>query len=130
MKRSWILILSFVGVLTFSSVGQAAFHGHVSIVNSVVYSADGKWALSGSWDWTMQLWDLSTQKPIRKFKDHVLSVNQVSFSPDGKLALSASADATLKLWNISDGKPLNTFKGHTGIVTTAAFTPDGNYILS
>ena len=94
-RRSWLLILSFLVVLNLSTNSKAAFNGHVSIVNSVVYSADGKWALSGSWDWTMRLWDLSTHKPVRKFKDHILSVNHAVFSPDGKQVLSASAARNL-----------------------------------
>ena len=84
IRRSWLLILSILAVLAHSNGGNAAFHGHVSIVNSVVFSADGKWALSGSWDWTMRLWDLSTHKSVHKFKDHSLSVNHAVFSPDGK----------------------------------------------
>ena len=95
IRRSWPVILSFLAVLNFSTSSKAAFNGHVSIVNSVVYSADGKWALSGSWDWTMRLWDLSSHKSVRKFKDHALSVNHAVFSPDGKQLVTAGEDGVI-----------------------------------
>jgi len=130
LRQFWTLMLAFLVVLAVPNAGNTTFNGHVSIVNSVAFSSNGNLALSGSWDWTMRLWDLSTHKPIRKFKDHTLSVNDAVFSPDSKMVLSASADATLKLWKISDGKPFRTFKGHTGMVTAAAFAPNGKFILS
>jgi WD40 repeat protein len=34
------------------------FEGHTGWVNSVSISPDGRWALSGSWDNTVQLWEL------------------------------------------------------------------------
>ena len=76
------LILGF-GLAGHSFEFRAEFSGHVSIVNSVAFSANGKTALSGSWDWTMRLWDVASQKSIRKFKAHTLSVNSATCSPDG-----------------------------------------------
>ena len=35
-------------------------HGHNHFVSDVVMSSDGQFALSGSWDKTLRLWDLST----------------------------------------------------------------------
>ena len=98
-----ILILGLI-LSALSSRVQAEFTGHVSIINSVEFSANGKIALSGSWDWTMRLWEVESQKSLRRFKSHTLSVNSVTFSPDSKTALSASADGTLKHWEIASGK--------------------------
>ena len=36
----------------------------------MVLSSDGHFALSGSWDKTLRLWDLSTGKTTRRFEDH------------------------------------------------------------
>ena len=82
MVRTFLSMFFLLVALLRTDPTRAEFSGHVSIVNSVAFSMDGKQALSGSWDWTIYLWDLLTQKPIRKYKDHILSVNHAVFSPD------------------------------------------------
>ena len=81
-------------------------------VTSVSFSPDGKFALSGSWDETLKLWDVATGREIRTFSGHGDGVTSVSFSPDGKFALSGSWDKTLKLWEVATGKEIRTFSGH------------------
>ena len=103
--------------------------GHADSVFSVAFSPDGKTALSGSYDNTLKLWDISTGKVIRTFEGHTNWVFSVAFSPDGKTALSGSRDKTLKLWDISTGKEIRTFEGHTNLVFSVAFSPDGKTAL-
>jgi WD40 repeat protein len=104
--------------------------GHKGAVQSVVVSADGRTALSGSSDTTVILWDLTTGKPIRTMRGHQAAVQQVVFSPDGRTALSASADKTLILWDLATGKPIRTLTGHTGEVKGVSISPDGRTALS
>jgi len=106
--------------------------GHSSYVNSVAFSPDGKYALSGSNDNTLKLWDISSGREIRTFKGHSSYVNSVAFSPDGKYALSGSMsmDKNLKLWEISSGREIRTFKGHSLYILSVAYSPDGKYALS
>ena len=58
-RAAGIVIVAALLIATAASV-RASLKGHVSMVNSVAFSADGKTVLSGSWDWTMRLWNLST----------------------------------------------------------------------
>ena len=77
--------------------------GHSGSVNSVAFSPDGKTALSGNIDNTVRLWDLATDREIRKLEGHSEQVNSVAFSPDGKTALSGSSDHTARLWDLGHG---------------------------
>ena len=40
-------------------IAKKSLHGHNHFVSDVVISSDGQFALSGSWDNTLRLWDLS-----------------------------------------------------------------------
>jgi WD40 repeat protein/uncharacterized caspase-like protein len=99
-------------------------------ISSVAFSPDGKNILSGSSDYTLALWDISTGKQIRTYTGHTGTVNSVVFSSDGKFALSGSSDATIKLWEISTGKEIKTCTGHSNVVTSVAFSFDGKNAIS
>ena len=48
----------------------ALFLGIAADVTSVAFSPDGKWALSGSYDNTVRLWDCQTGQELRSFLGH------------------------------------------------------------
>ena len=52
----------------------------------MVISSDGQFALSGSWDATLRLWDLNTGNTTRRFIGHAKDVLSVAFSVDNRQA--------------------------------------------
>ena len=109
------------------------FNGHTDSIcpeGCVVFSPDGQYALSGSWDNTLKLWEVATGTEIRTFRGHSDYVYSVAFSADGRYALSGSRDNTLKLWEVATGTEIRTLRGHSSIVYSVAFSPDGHYLLS
>ena len=108
--------------------GVHSFLGHISRIYSVAFSPDGKWALSGSRDNTVRLWDCQTGKKLRSFLGHSDCVTCVAFSPDGKWALSGSRDKTVRLWDCQTGKQIYCLTLGFGI-KRVRFLPDGKRIL-
>ena len=104
---------------------RARFEGHSGWVNGIVFSPDGRTALTGSGDSTVILWDIESGEIIRRFQGHTAGVNTVAYAPDGRTALSGSDDATLILWDVAGGDVIRRFEGHRGGVTRVTFGPPG-----
>ena len=103
--------------------------GHTNSIRSVAFSPGGRYALSGSYDNALKLWDLATGSELRSFTGHADQVRSVAFSPDGRYALSGSLDKTMKLWDVATGRELRNFI-HPDGVYSVAFSPDGRSTLS
>ena len=104
--------------------------GHSDSINSVAFSPNGRFALSGSGDGTVKLWEVRTGREIRTFIVHSTYVNAIAFAPDGNYALVGGSD-NLTLWEISTGHKIRSFESKFFKQThSVAFSPDGRYALS
>lgn len=101
-----------------------------SQANSMAFSPDGTRALFASADKTVRLWDVETNREIRRFIGHSASVWSVAFSSDGRLALSGSADRTVRLWLVETGREIQRMEGHTDLIASVAFSSDGRKAFS
>lgn len=106
-----------------------ALEGHTNEVRGVAFSPDGRYALSGSKDETMRLWDLATGKEARVFRGHTKEVWAVAYHPNGRQVFSASWDATVKLWDANTGKEVRTFN-HPKDVNSVVVSRDGRWMLT
>ncbi|KAJ4832336.1 Guanine nucleotide-binding protein subunit beta [Turnera subulata] len=100
--------------------------GHSHFVQDVVLSSDGQFALSGSWDGELRLWDLAAGTSARRFVGHTNDVLSVAFSIDNRQIVSASRDRTIKLWNTL-GECKYTIEGadaHSEWVSCVRFSPN------
>jgi hypothetical protein len=109
--------------------------GHIAPVNSVAFSPDGRFVLTGSGDLggdgdsTARLWDAASGAEIRKFQGHSDAVASVAFSPDGRFVLTGSMDSTARLWDAASGAEIRKFQFDSTWVTSVAFSPDGRFVL-
>lgn len=104
--------------------------GHSKSVIAVAFSPDGKTLASGSWDYTVKVWDTLSGKELQTIRGHSHTVSAIAFSPDGKMLASASYDKTVKLWDVESEYACFQTKGHSDDVTAVAFSPDGKMLAS
>jgi WD40 repeat protein len=114
-------------------------------VSCLAFSPDGKTLAAGSYDKTINLWDVTSGKKTRTLEGNTGtgSVHSVAFSPDGKTLASACQDNSgsqdnppashggmIRLWNVSSGQNTATLQDHAGLVWSVAFSPDGKTLAS
>jgi WD40 repeat protein len=110
--------------------GNLFSRGHSSVVNSAVYSRDGKKILSASYDDTIKEWNTATGECVKTLAGHSNWVTSAIYSRDGKKILSASEDQTIKEWDAATGECVKTLAGHLDRVSSVVYSRDEKKILS
>ena len=101
---------------------------HVLGVYSAEFSPNGQQAVSGGYDATVKLWDVSTARLIRTFIGHAAPVKSVAFSPDGATVASGSDDNTVRLWDTATGRLLRTLPQES-LVYSLLFAPHSGHLI-
>ncbi len=105
--------------------------GHTDSVWSVAVSGNGRWAVSGSMDRTVRLWDLETGRELRELRGHEEGVTSLAlFIGSVQGVLSGGLDNEVRLWHMATGEEIRRLRGHTGGVTGLATSLDSRWVLS
>jgi len=72
-------------------------NGHDDDVNSVCFSGDGLYVVSGSDDKSVKVWNAHSGKLLQNLKGHTGYVWSVHWSEDGRYLVSCS-DGTVRMW--------------------------------
>src|SRR5205807_8569903 len=105
------------------------FDGHTDEVKCVGLSSDGRYAVSGSHDQTVRIWDLASGKEEKVLRGHTKQVWGVAFLPNNRQVLSVSWDASARLWDIKNGNEVRRYS-HRLDVNGLAVHRDGNSFLT
>jgi WD domain, G-beta repeat len=110
--------------------------GHEGEVYAAAISRDNRWLVTGSYDKTARLWDLSAKDPTADpvvLRGHEGEVYAVAISPDNRWLVTGSADNTARLWDLSAKDPAADpveLRGHDGRVHAVAISPDNRWVVT
>lgn len=111
------------------AISAQEMRGHGGPVRALAISADGRLALSGSFDTSAILWDIERGLALAVLRGHESSVNAVAALPDGRFA-TAGEDGRILLWRMGRQEPDAQLEGHAGPVAALAASPDGGLLAS
>jgi cytochrome c len=108
---------------------SAELIGHGGPVRSIAVSSDGAMALTGSFDYSLMLWDLRSARALHRMTGQDAAVGAVAFVGPDRL-VSGSDDGTLALWDRATGALILRKPAHSGKVSALAISADGAVIAS
>lgn len=101
---------------------QLELDGHAHVVNTAVYSADGRFALTGCMDGTAKVWRTDEARLLTTLRGHAASVCGAAFFGSGAFLATASADGTVKIWSARTRKCVRDIDVHQqGVKCVIAF---------
>ena len=110
--------------------------GCTSIVETLAFSADGEWLVTGERDGTVQQWNANNGEFVRTItrhgeRGHVERIQSVAISPDGRL-LSSSAPDGIQVREFKTGRLIHTLPRSPDrtSIPWLTFSPDGSKLTA
>jgi len=102
---------------------------HDHLANQCAFSADGKYLVSASSDYTARVWEVPSLHLKAVLSGHTDDVEMAVFSPDGTLVATCSRDHKLRLFDL-EGNLRGVCQGHDADVISVVWSPDGKRLIS
>ena len=83
-----------------AGVSLRSIYVHFDDVESLAFTPNGLWMVSGGDDRAVRVWDMQAVREAKVLDGHESKVLSVAVSPDGKRFASASKDTTILLWDL------------------------------
>jgi WD40 repeat protein len=118
------------------------FKGHTDPVNSLAFSPDGKYIVSGSGssssgrpkDSSVRMWNTETGQELWSRKGYTRVVHSIGFSPDGKRIFALLYNffengSDIRIYDTENGRELRTIT-ERGSISDCVYSPDGKFFIS
>ena len=120
----------YVSILNIKGEEIMRLVGHTKTVQSVRYSPNGKFIVTGSGDHSAKIWDASDGAQLMNLEGHTDNIFCVAYSPNENYIASAGMDNIAILWDATSGKKIFQLKGHKREVSEVAFSNDSKLLIT
>ena len=129
-KTMFAICLAAIAPILFDATAYGAdLRGHGGPVRAIAVTADGKTAITGSFDAKAIVWSLGTGAARDVLLFHDGEVDAVAVLPQGRFA-TAGADGRIAIWEAGRSMPVSVLQGHSAPVVALAVSPDGSTLAS
>jgi WD40 repeat protein len=77
---------------------------------------------------TLELWELESEKTIKRFNVQGLEISSISFSLDQKYVAAGSYGGSIRMWNVEREEEIWTNNPHQRSIKSVIASPKGNFI--
>lgn len=97
---------------------------------AVDYSPDQRTVALGTGDGSVEVYDMQSRQPVKRWPAHSGPVDDLAFHPTNAnwLATVSGDDGLLKLWDVAGQRMLRSTNGPKGPFAHVAFSPEGNIL--
>ena len=115
-----------------SHVHSILLQGHAQSVNTVQFSPDDRYAITGSNDMTLRLWDAKTGDLLSSSSEGRSAVLSASWNHDGSKVVYSSKDGLVRTCTIQEGvlHPLDSLDLKDSYARFVSFNPAGTEIVA
>lgn len=106
--------------------------GHLAEVDKLSISSSGAFAVSGSRDGSVRVWDLGAFTNQFGFMDQKVETTSMAFTGDGTRLIGGTADGNVNIWNIGEKGLENKWSAYPSTVPVSglALSPDQTSLLT
>ncbi|KAH0794193.1 Transcriptional repressor tup12-related protein [Histomonas meleagridis] len=103
------------------------FEGHTKEINSVVFSADGKWVISGGYDGVINVWDTSNFSQVKRLvhgngqNDGIIV--RIATTPEVPFYAVGFHNGKIGIYSDTFDQPMTSFPGHQQQLLCIAVSP-------
>jgi WD40 repeat protein len=120
-----------------ASTSGYGLSGHSRHVQALAISNDNHLLVTGSWDGTARVWDLTAKDPLAArllvLRGHEEMILAVAISSNNQQIVTASRDGTVRVWDLTakdPSAPSREWRGHDGAILSMTISRDNRWLVT
>ena len=128
-----LIILIILALTTYYFVKEPRVRtivAHNYWIETLKFSANGKYLASGSGDGTAKIWSAGNCRFIRTLKAGNHPIEAVTFLGTSSTLVTVGWEKIVRFWNVDDGNTIGALDGHNQTIYSVATSRDGDVLVT